>query len=334
MIITRTPFRISFFGGGTDIPGFYEEHGGAVLSTTIDKYMYIILKPRYDDQIVLNYSEKEIVDRVEDIRHNIYREALKFTGVTRGVEITSIGDIPSKGSGLGSSSSFTVGLLNALYVHKGEAKGPRELAEDACAIEIGIMREPIGKQDQYAAAFGGLKRYSFLKSGDVEVEPILPEREALSALQRCCLLFYTSITRKSSDVLSDQSSRIKETRFSLEALRDYALCMGKSFIEGDAKAIGEKLHENWLLKKGLSSKVSSPQIDALYEKGLAAGAYGGKLLGAGGGGFLLFVCPPERQESLRSALGAAVGGLKELPFAFSRNGSHVILNFEEGVYRL
>ncbi len=330
MIITRTPFRISFFGGGTDIPGFYEEHEGAVLSTTIDKYMYIILKPRYDDRIVLNYSEKEIVDRVDDIRHNIYREALKFTGVTKGVEITSIGDIPSKGSGLGSSSSFTVGLLNALYVHKGEAKGPRELAEDACSIEIGIMREPIGKQDQYAAAFGGLRRYRFRKSGAVEVEPIEAGRGALSALQRSCLLFYTNITRRSSEVLSDQSSRIRETRSSLESLRDYALAMGEAFAEGDCRAIGERLHENWLLKKGLSSKVSSPHIDSLYETGLAAGAFGGKLLGAGGGGFLLFVCPPERQAGLREALG----GLKELPFAFSRNGSHVILNFEEGVYQL
>jgi D-glycero-alpha-D-manno-heptose-7-phosphate kinase len=330
VIITRTPFRISFFGGGTDIPGFYEAHGGAVLSTTIDKYMYIILKPRYDDQIVLNYSEKEIVDRVDDIRHNIYREALKFAGVTKGVEITSIGDIPSKGSGLGSSSSFTVGLLNALYVHKGEMKSPRQLAEDACTIEIDIMREPIGKQDQYAAAFGGLRRYTFQKSGAVEVEPIEAGRGALSSLQRSCLLFYTNITRKASDVLSDQSSRISESTESLETLRDYALLMGSAFAEGDNRAIGEKLHENWLLKKGLSAKVSSPTIDSLYETGLEAGAFGGKLLGAGGGGFLFFVCPPERQDALRKALG----GLKELPFAFSRYGSHVILNFEEGIYQL
>ena len=330
MIITRTPFRISFFGGGTDIPGFYEEHGGAVLSTTIDKYMYIILKPRYDDMIVLNYSEKEIVESVDAIRHNIYREALRFTGVTKGVEITSIGDIPSKGSGLGSSSSFTVGLLNALYVHKGEAKSPRELAEAACAIEIDIMREPIGKQDQYAAAFGGLRRFRFQRSGAVDVETIEAGRQALSSIQRSCVLFYTNITRKASDVLSDQSSRIKEATGSLVTLRDYAIAMGDAFADGDSRAIGERLHENWLLKKGLSSKVSSPAIDSLYETWLRAGAYGGKLLGGGGGGFLFFVCPPDRQEALRAALA----GLKELPFAFSRNGSHDILNFEEGVYQL
>lgn len=330
MIITRTPFRISFFGGGTDLPGFYEEHEGAVLSATIDKYMYIILKPRYDDRIVLNYSEKEVVDRVGDIRHNIYREALKYAGVERGVEITSIADIPSKGSGLGSSSAFTVGLLNALYVHKGEARGPQELAEDACRIEIDILGEPIGKQDQYAVAFGGLRRYRFRKSGEVEVESIEAKRGALSSLQRSCLLFYTDITRKASTVLSDQSSGIKGSTESLNALRELALGMGGAFEAGDIRAIGEKLHENWLLKKRLSEKVSSPHIDSLYEAGLAAGAFGGKLLGAGGGGFLLFVCPPERQEALRSALSS----LKELPFAFSRNGSHVILNFEEAVYRL
>ena len=330
MIITRTPFRVSFFGGGTDLSAFYEEHGGAVLSTTIDKYMYIILKPRYDDLIVLNYSEKEIVDKVDAIRHNIYREALKFTGVTKGVEITSIADIPSKGSGLGSSSAFTVGLLNALYTYKGDVRGPAQLAEDACSIEIEVLGEPIGKQDQYAAAFGGLKRYIFRKDGGVDIESVNVPQSALLTVQSSCLLFFTGITRKASDVLSDQRGRIKDTTSSLRTLRDLALSMGESFVAGDCRSIGEKLDENWKEKRKLSSRVSTPQIDSLYQVGIEAGAFGGKLLGAGGGGFLLFVCPPDRREDVRSALS----GLRELPLAFTRYGSQVIFSFEEGVYPL
>jgi D-glycero-alpha-D-manno-heptose-7-phosphate kinase len=330
VIITRTPFRMSFFGGGSDLAAFYEEQGGAVLSTTIDKYMYIILKPRYDDLIVLNYSEKEIVDSVDAIRHNIYREALRFTGVTKGVEITSIADIPSKGSGLGSSSAFTVGLLNALYAYKGEVRGPAALAEDACRIEIGILGEPIGKQDQYAAAFGGLKRYVFRRDGGVDIEGVAVPQAALLALQSSCLLFFTGITRKASDVLCDQNDRIKDTTSSLRTLRDLALTMGDYFIAGDCRSIGEKLDENWKEKRKLSSKVSTPLIDSLYETGVKAGAFGGKLLGAGGGGFLLFVCPPERREAVRAALS----GLRELPLAFTRYGSQVIFSFEEGVYPL
>jgi D-glycero-alpha-D-manno-heptose-7-phosphate kinase len=330
LIITRTPFRVSFFGGGTDLAAFYREHGGAVLSTTIDKFMYIIVKPRYDDLIVLNYSEKEIVDGVDKIRHNIYREALRFTGVTKGVEVTSIADIPSKGSGLGSSSSFTVGLLNALYAFKGEPRGPAELAEDACRIEIDIMGEPIGKQDQYAAAFGGMKRYLFREDGSVGVESISVPQAANLNLQSSCLLFYTNIARKSSDVLSDQNDRIKDSTESLVKLRDYALSMGSVVESGDCRAIGETLNANWAEKRKLSKKVSSPYIDSLYEAGMGAGAYGGKLLGAGGGGFLLFLCPPERKESLR----AAMKDLRELPIAFTRYGSQVIFSFEEGVYPL
>jgi D-glycero-alpha-D-manno-heptose-7-phosphate kinase len=330
MVITRTPLRVSFFGGGTDLAEFYTEHGGAVLSTTIDKYIYIIVKERFDDLIVLNYSEREKVERVEDIRHNIFREALRLAGVRRGVEITSIGDIPSSGSGLGSSSSFTVGLLNALFAYTGETRSPRDLAEAACAIEIGILKEPIGKQDQYAASFGGLRRYRFARDGKVEAEPIVVGYDAFLTLQRACLLYYTNVTRKASSVLSDQRSRIPSTTDSLLRLAGLAEGMDAAFEAGDIQTIGQRLHENWEEKKKLSVKVSNGEIDAIYERGLAAGAIGGKLLGAGGGGFFLFLCPPERQGALRSAMC----GLRELPISFTRHGSKVIMDFEEHIYPL
>ena len=330
MVITQTPLRMSFFGGGTDLPGFYSKHGGAVLSTTIDKYIYIIVKPRFDDLIVLNYSEREKAERIDDIRHTIFREALRFSGVSRGVEITSIGDIPSSGSGLGSSSSFTVGLLNALFAYRGEAKGPRELAEAACSIEIDILKEPIGKQDQYAAAFGGFKRYRFAKEGSVDVEPISFGYDAFLNLQRACLLFYTNVTRKASSVLSDQKSRIENTTESLQRLSHLAESLDPAFEQGDIRTIGLRLHENWIEKKKLSGKVTSAEIDAIYERGLAAGALGGKLLGAGGGGFFLFICPPERQSALRQAMK----DLRELPISFTRYGSKVLMNLEEHVYPL
>jgi D-glycero-alpha-D-manno-heptose-7-phosphate kinase len=330
MIITQTPLRVSFFGGGTDLAGFYEKHGGAVLSSSIDKYIYIIVKPRYDDLIVLNYSEREIVEKVDDIKHNIFREALRFTGVERGVEITSIGDIPSGGSGLGSSSSFTVGLLNALYAYLGNAKGPAELAEAACTIEINILGEPIGKQDQYAAAFGGFKRYLFQRDGSVEVQPLQLGHEAFLALQRSCRMFYTNRARKASSVLSDQKSRIGNTIESLKLLARMAYDSEQDFLRGDVAALGRQLNEAWLEKKKLSSKVSDDGIDAIYDAGMAAGAYGGKLLGAGGGGFFFFLCPLENLVPLREAMGP----LRELPITFSRYGTKVMYSFEEKVYPL
>ncbi len=330
MVITQTPLRMSFFGGGTDLPDFYSRHRGAVLSTTIDKYIYIIVKPRFDDLIVLNYSEREKVGKVEDIRHNIFREALRYAGVGCGVEITSIGDIPSSGSGLGSSSAFTVGLLGALFAYKGEAKGPKDLAEAACSIEIDILKEPIGKQDQYAASFGGFKRYRFARDGSVEVEPIPMGYDAFLALQRSCLLYYTNVTRKASSVLSDQKSRIATTTDSLRRLARLAESLDEAFEKGDIQTIGRKLDENWREKKKLSGKVSSGEIDAIYDRGLDAGAIGGKLLGAGGGGFFLFLCPPERQGALRTAMK----DLRELPVSFTRQGSKVIMNLEENVYPL
>jgi len=330
MIITQTPLRVSFFGGGTDLPDYYLRHGGAVLSTTIDKYIYIVVKPRYDDLVVLNYSERETVERVEDIKHNIFREALRLTGVSRSVEITSIGDIPSSGSGLGSSSAFTVGLVNALAVFKGEPLCQRELAEAACRIEIDILGEPIGKQDQYAAAFGGLKRYRFNTSGEVDVEAVTVGSEAYLALQRACRLYYTNMTRRASTVLSEQKSRIAATAETLGSLASLAESMGAAFERGDIEAIGRALDQNWTEKKKLSGKVTSGEIDEIYRRGLDAGAYGGKLLGAGGGGFFLFVCPPECQARLRTSLSH----LRELPVSFTRSGTKVIMNFEEQVYPL
>jgi D-glycero-alpha-D-manno-heptose-7-phosphate kinase len=330
LVITQTPLRVSFWGGGTDLSDFYTKHGGAVISATIDKYIYLIVKSRYDDSIVLNYSEKETVSEVGKIRHNIFREALKLTGIAGGVEITSIADIPSQGSGLGSSSSFTVGLLNALYAYIGSPKGPAELAELACHIEIDILGEPIGKQDQYAAAFGGFRRYLFLPDGRVQVEPIGISERDIIRIQRACRIFYTGITRNASSVLSEQQKNIGNNIDALLKLKEYAMTADSLLRDADMAAIGRLLNEGWSEKKKLAARVSNAEIDSIYDRAIAAGATGGKLLGAGGGGFYLFVGPGEKLEKLQTALRE----LSELPFSFTRYGSKVIMNMEENVHQL
>jgi len=330
MIITQTPLRVSFFGGGTDLPGFFLRHGGAVLSTTIDKYVYIIVKARYDERIVLNYSEREIVQGVDEIRHGIIRECMKLVGIEKGIEITSIADVPSRGSGLGSSSSFTVGLLNALYAYRGDYRSPRDLAETACRVEIELLGEPIGKQDQYAAAFGGFQTYEFRADGAVTVTPVAMDATARRALQGSCFLFYTGQMRKASSVLEEQKARIEQTSESLCRMRDIAAGSGRLFSAGDVVEIGRLLNESWKEKKGLSRGVSSSSLDAWHEKAIAAGAWGGKLLGAGGGGFFLFVAPPEKRQELTRSLD----GLRELEFAFCTTGSRIVFHIDDGVGRI
>ena len=319
MIITRTPFRISFAGGGTDINTYYKLDFGAVLNVTINKYMYITVNKRLDESIRLSYSKTETVEQVDDLQHDIVRECLKLVGISSGIEITSVADIPA-GTGLGSSSSFTVGLLNALYTHIGQSQSAYELAEKACHIEIDILGAPIGKQDQFAAAFGGLNYYRFNKDESVSHEIInLTERET-NSLNNKLMLFYTGISRNANQILSDQKKSESINKANLDYMRDQAEFLKKEiFAHGITEKIGQMLHEGWLRKKELSGSISNEFIDSCYNEALEAGVSGGKLLGAGGGGFLLFYCDEPYQAKVREALS-----LYELDFRTTNHGSRVV----------
>ncbi len=327
MIISRTPFRISFLGGGTDLPDFYQEEEGAVLSTTIDKYIYITVNDRFDDTYRLSYSKTEICKTVEEIEHKIFRCVLEKYGAEareknggRGLELLSMADIPS-GTGLGSSSSFTVALLHAMSAHNGQFRSAEDLAAEACRIEIEDLREPIGKQDQYAAAVGGLQYIRFLPSGEVSCEPVICSRQTKSALQSSMMLFYTGMTRSASGVLSEQKSNTAGKRETLRAMRDLALRLKKILENGeDISRVGELLHEGWMLKKTLASGISASQIDQWYERARSAGARGGKILGAGGGGFLMVTCDPEKQSRVRQELSE----LRQVPVELEAFGSRIL----------
>lgn len=322
MIITQTPLRISLFGGGTDFSDFYLKEGGAVLSLGIDKYIYVIVKERFDEDIYINYSKKEIVSCVDDIEHELVREAMKKTGVDGGIEITTLADIPSEGSGLGSSSSVTVGLLNALYAYQGEQVTLERLAKETCEIEIDILGKPIGVQDQYIAAFGGMRFIEFSKDGEVTAERMPLKDEEKRRLVSNLLIFYTGKTRSSSDVLTEQKRNIDNRLKELTNLRDLAYEAKEHILSGAIDDIGPLMKKGWVEKKKLASNVTNPEIDELYAKAMAAGALGGKISGAGSGGFLLLYCPREAQNSVREAMA----GHRELPFLLSRDGSKVIFN--------
>ena len=308
MIITSTPLRLSLLGGNTDFPAYFKKYGGAVLTTTIDKYIYCIVNKRFDDQIWVNYSEKEIVEYVDDIKHDIVREALNLVGIEKGVEITFLSDVPSEGSGLGSSSAVTVGLLNALHNFKGESVTNKQLAEEACKIEIDILKKPIGVQDQYAVAYGGFNLFKFGK--EVEIKPLvsryLPEK---------LLLLYTGKNRDANKILSKM--RLKKKI--LDKNKRLAI-LGAMMVDHD-EAIGVFMHEYWELKRKLNKHVTNGVLDRLYEEARDAGATGGKIVGAGGGGFFLFHVPIEKRGIVKRALQ-----LKELPFRFTKYGSRVIFN--------
>ena len=321
MIGTRTPFRMSFIGGGSDLKEFYTRSPGCVISTTIDKYMYIFVHQYFENKIQIKYSKTELVDRIKEIKHPIVREALKKFDL-RGIDINSIADIPA-GTGLGSSSSYTVGLLHVLYAYTHNYVSAEKLAREACELEIDILKEPIGKQDQYAVAYGGLNVISFLPDGHVDVEPIIMDPMALETLQSNLLLFYVGSTRKASNVLSDQKQNIltdKNKFNALSKMRDLTNDMQKCLVNSNLEQFGVILDRNWQLKKSLSQKISATEIDDIYELGLKNGASGGKLLGAGGGGFILFYCEERYQKNLRNALS----NIKELSFKFEGTGSKVI----------
>ena len=322
MIITQTPLRIGLLGGGTDLPDYYRRHGGRVLNCAIDKYVYVIVKQRFDDDIYVNYSKKEIVSRVEDLEHELVREAMHMTGVAKGVEITTLADIPSAGSGLGSSSAVTVGLLHALFAYQGRQVSAEELAERACTIEIERCGKPIGKQDQYIAAFGGIRDIRFGPGDAVAAGELGLPTAGRRALQHQIMLFYTGITRSANVILAEQNANIEATTSQLHLLRDLAEFAADRLRGGDVDAIGPALREGWELKRKLASGVSNSRIDDAVSQALDAGASGAKVTGAGGGGFLLVICPMERQPAVRKALS----GMQELPVKLDHLGSRVVLN--------
>ncbi len=322
MIITQTPIRISFFGGGTDFRECFQEEGGCVLSSAIDKYIYVIIKGRFDNKIRVGYTRTEMVDSVDEVQHELVRECLRRTGIARQVEISTMADIPSQGSGLGSSSTVTVGLLNAMYAYQGTPRDLATLAREACEIEIDVLGKPAGIQDQYIAAYGGQRFLEFHPDGRVDVEDIGMEADVSRLLNRRLMLFYTNITRRSESVLEEQVKRINDRRSVLRQMKAQARQARLYLQSGDLDSFGALLHEGWLLKKQLASRISNPMIDEAYAAARQAGALGGKIAGAGGGGFLLIYCPPERQMDVRMALRH----LPELPFHLERDGSKVIFN--------
>lgn len=323
MIISRTPFRISFFGGGTDYPGWYRQHGGAVLAATINKYCYLncrYLPPFFEHRIRVVYSKIENCQKPDEIQHPSVRETLKYLKFERGVEIHHDGDLPGR-SGMGSSSSFTVGLLHALCALKGQIVGKKQLASESIHIEQEILKETVGSQDQVCAAYGGLNRINFLRNGEFIVQPMTLSEERMQELNSHLMLFYTGIKRTAADVASSYVSCLNDRAAVLKKMHEYVeqSCLILSSAES-LIPFGELLHHAWLAKRELSAKVSNSQVDSLYEEARAAGAIGGKLLGAGGGGFLLIFAPPERHAKIRKRLGRVI----HVPFEFEFAGSQII----------
>ena len=322
MIIVQSPLRISFLGGGTDFEDFYLKHGGAVLSTAINKYVFVIVKERFDDMIYVNYSKKEIVDSIDKLEHDLVREAMRITGVTKGIEITTLADVPAHWCGLGSSSSVTIGLLQAFYTYQGESQTAEVLAREACQIEIDTLGKPIGKQDQYIAAYGNMRFITF-NNGAIKLEKIHLSSEDKRGLNENLLLFYTGLATSSYEILSEQKANINGRLEILSEMRGLAFEAKDAILAGAFDELGKLLDRSWKLKKQLASKISNSKIDEIYKAALKAGAIGGKISGSGGGGFLLVYCPKERQDEVRKALK----GLGELPFRFEQDGSKVIFNY-------
>jgi D-glycero-alpha-D-manno-heptose-7-phosphate kinase len=327
MILTRTPFRVTLGGGGTDLPSFYREHGGFILAVGIDKYMYLnVNTPIVDDKIRVRYTSSEIVDHVDDVQHTTAREALRHFGITSGIEIVSIADIPA-GTGLGSSSSYLVGLLNALHTLLQDQASSQKLAEEACHIEIEVLKKPIGKQDQYMAAFGGLTALDIKPDGRVHVTRLELDVDLVESLEHNILMFYTHEMRDATAILKkqDESVRAKDRSVvnSLCEIKDIGLEIRDAISKGNLRRFGELLDVHWQSKKRLSEGISNPQIDAWYEVAKQNGAIGGKISGAGGGGFLMLYCE-ENKTRLRGAMREA--GLRELKFRFDFEGSKVVFD--------
>ena len=331
MIISRTPYRISFFGGGTDYPAWYRRHGGAVLAATINKYCYLTcryLPPFFEHRTRVVYSKMEMVQSLEQLAHPSARETLRFLKMDRGVEIHHDGDLPGR-SGMGSSSAFTVGLLHALHALQGRIVGKKQLARESIHLEQDILRETVGSQDQVCAAYGGVNRINFSPTGDFSVQPMTVSQERLDELNANLILFYTGIKRTASRVASSYASNMEKHAAALGRLRD---CVDKSCeilnSKKDLAAFGELLHENWLAKRALSNKVSNAAVDSLFVDARSCGAMGGKLLGAGGGGFVLLFVPPKRQARIKKQFNRLI----QVPFQFEFGGSQIIFFDREEDY--
>ena len=328
MIIVRTPLRISFVGGGSDLKAFYRHSPGQVVCTSIDKFVYAIVKERFDDMIYINYSKKETVDHVDEIQHDLVREAMRITGVEKGIEITTLADIPSSGSGLGSSSSITVALLHALHTYQHTLVTAEQLAREACRIEIDLLQKPIGRQDQYAAAYGGVNRFIFQDGDETRRIPVTMGSNIRRKFASSLLLYYTGLTRSADGILSRQKSNMKadEKRGAMQQMVDLVGPFCQAMTLGDIETCGRLLDHNWQLKQQMAAGISNATIDAMYAKAKSAGALAGKISGAGGGGFLLLIVARENQNRVFEAMG----DFRELPFMIEESGSKVI--FDDRTY--
>ena len=329
MIVTRTPFRVTFGGGGTDLSSFYKKHGGFIFSAAIDKYMYIsINRPVIDDLVRVKYSKSETTDSIHKIKHDIARECCKLMGIENAIEIVSMADIPA-GTGLGSSSSYTVGLLHALHTMKRNYISLKELAEQACKIEIDILGKPIGKQDQYIATFGGLTVLEIDKNGDVDVKSADVDPEIIEDFESNILIFYEESSRSADDILSEQSAKVdkkeEDVVNNMLLIKEIGHQVLKAFKEGRSKEFGELLNEHWIAKKQISRKMSNFRIDSIYGKAKKHDAIGGKIMGAGGGGFFMLYCENSNKPNLRKVM--AKEELRELKFHFDYEGTKVLANF-------
>lgn len=322
MIITKTPLRISFVGGGSDLKDFYYKIDGKVISATIDKYVYVIVKERFDNKIIIDYTKREVVDSIDEIKHELVREAMRKTGVKNGIEIITPADIPSEGSGLGSSSTVTVGLLHALYAYKNQIVTKERLAKEACEIEIDILKKPIGKQDQYAAAFGNVNTITFKKNESVKVENLNLCDEQIRKFGSNILLFYTDKTRRADTILSEQKRNTIDKSEIIKKMVDLVDPFAENLKSKKYDKLGELLNKNWEYKKKLASKISNGDIDDMYQTALDAGALGGKISGAGGGGFMLLYVPRHKQDNVREAMK----DYRELPFMIDKYGSRIIFD--------
>ena len=313
---------MSFVGGGSDLQVYYKTGHGAVISTTINKYVYITVNARFTDHIRVGYSKIEYVTSVDEIEHNLVREALKTVGITRGIEIVYMSDLlpAHEGSGLGASSSILVGTLHSLHAFNGEYVSAETLAKEACNIEIDILGQPIGKQDQYAAAYGGFNHIQFNADETVDVEPLVLKSSIKEELNQNLLLFYIAMPKQSVEILTEQKQKTNQNLQILDKMVEQVDELKEALHNSDLTEFGNLLHKGWLYKQQLASKISNPIINSYYETARAAGALGGKILGSGGGGFLLFYCEPEKQDAVRNALSS----LKETPFRFESSGSRII----------
>lgn len=327
LIISRAPVRFSLGGGGTDLPSYYSVHGGFLVSAAIDKYVYVTANKRFYNDIRLAYSETEIVPNVDAIRHRIFREALRMLGIKSGIELTSVADVPAN-SGLGSSSTFTVALLNALHAYKREFVSTRQLADEACELEMNRLGEPVGKQDQFIAAYGNVTALTIDKDGTVHTEPVPVSDEALDELQNNLVVVYSGIERPAKVVLGEQGERAKKqdsaTIAGMNRIKELGHEVYRLLVRGDTHAYGELLHEHWMSKRQLASKMTDDRIDEHYEAARKAGAIGGKLMGAGGGGFFMFYVLPADKRAVWEAMSKR--GLRALRFRFDLDGARIVAN--------